>query len=83
MEAHEGPTPARLGLAMAMAFQLLNSVEERVSESLRELREEADSPETEKGLWFDQLSGLVKAGASADSIRILICAPPSTTASVV
>jgi len=68
LEAHEGPTPTRLGLAMAMAFQLLNSVEERVSESLRELREEADSPETEKGLWFDQLSGLVKAGASADSI---------------
>ena len=67
-ETHEGPTPARLGLAMAMAFQLLNSVEERVSESLRELREEADSPETEKGLWFDQLSGLVTAGASADSI---------------
>lgn len=67
-QIHEGPAPARLGLAMAMAFQLLNSVEERVSESLRERREESESPVPEKGLWFDQLSGLVKAGASPESI---------------
>ncbi len=63
-----GPAPARLGLVMAMAFQLLNSVEERVSETLREHREESDSPETERGLWVDQLARLIEAGASPDSI---------------
>ena len=36
--------PARLGLALAMAFQLLNTVEERVSETLRDRREESGSP---------------------------------------
>ena len=50
-----GEPPARLGLALAMAFQLLNTVEERVSETLRERREESGSPEAERGLWADQL----------------------------
>jgi phosphoenolpyruvate carboxylase len=60
--------PARLGLALAMAFQLLNTVEERVSETLRDRREESGSPEAERGLWADQLVELVRAGATSESI---------------
>ncbi len=60
--------PARLGLALAMAFQLLNTVEEQVSETLRDRREESGSPEAERGLWADQLAELVRAGATAESI---------------
>ena len=60
--------PARLGLALAMAFQLLNTVEERVSETLRDRREESGSPEAERGLWADQLAELVRAGATPESI---------------
>ncbi|MCX6861790.1 MAG: phosphoenolpyruvate carboxylase, partial [Verrucomicrobia bacterium] len=63
-----GEPPARLGLALAMAFQLLNTVEERVSETLRERREESGSPEAERGLWADQLVELVRAGGTAESI---------------
>jgi phosphoenolpyruvate carboxylase len=60
--------PARLGLALAMAFQLLNTVEERVSETLRDRREESGSPEAERGLWADQLVELVRAGGTPESI---------------
>jgi len=60
--------PARLGLALAMAFQLLNTVEEQVSETLRDRREESGSPEAERGLWADQLAELVRAGATSESI---------------
>ena len=63
-----GEPPARLGLALAMAFQLLNTVEERVSETLRERREESGSPEAERGLWADQLVELVRAGGTAETI---------------
>ena len=66
--ADSGEPPARLGLALAMAFQLLNTVEERVSETLRERREESGSPEAERGLWADQLVELVRAGGTPDSI---------------
>jgi phosphoenolpyruvate carboxylase len=66
--ADSGQPPARLGLALAMAFQLLNTVEERVSETLRERREESGSPEAERGLWADQLVELVRAGGTPDSI---------------
>lgn len=64
----EAEPPARLGLALAMAFQLLNTVEERVSETLRDRREASGSPESERGLWADQLVELVRAGATAESI---------------
>ena len=60
--------PPRLGLALALAFQLLNTVEERVSETLRERREESGSPEAERGLWSDQLRELVRAGGTPESI---------------
>ena len=66
--APEGEPPPRLGLALALAFQLLNTVEERVSETLRERREASGSPEAERGLWADQLQELVRSGATAESI---------------
>ena len=64
--------PARLGLAYAMAFQLLNTVEEHASESMRRLREGAEGPEAERGLWGDALASLRDAGASpADVLRVM------------
>ncbi len=60
--------PARLGLGLAMAFQLLNTVEEHAAESMRHLRESAEGPEAERGLWADQLAGLGRSGASAEAI---------------
>ncbi|MFM7556364.1 MAG: phosphoenolpyruvate carboxylase, partial [Verrucomicrobiota bacterium] len=60
--------PPRLGLALALAFQLLNTVEERVSETLRDRRELSGSPEAERGLWSDQLMELVRAGATPESL---------------
>ena len=53
-----GEVPARLGLAYAMAFQLLNTVEEHAAESMRHLREGAEGPEAERGLWGEVLAGL-------------------------
>ena len=58
----------RLGLALAMAFQLLNTVEEHVAETVRALREEAEGPASERGLWADQLDALKHAGASPEAI---------------
>ena len=45
-----------------------NTVEERVSETLRDRREESGSPEAERGLWADQLVELVRAGGTSESI---------------
>jgi len=60
--------PNRLGLALAMAFQLLNTVEEHAAESMRQLRETTDGPEKELGLWADQLMGLQRAGATGEAL---------------
>lgn len=60
--------PNRLGLALAMAFQLLNTVEEHVSESMRRLRENTDSAEAELGLWADQLESLKREGATPEMV---------------
>lgn len=74
--------PARLGLGLAMAFQLLNTVEEHAAESMRHLRESAEGPEAERGLWADQLAGLGKIGASpeaiAQSVRLVEVEPVFT-----
>ena len=64
--------PARLGLGLAVAFQLLNTVEEHAAESMRHLRETAEGPEAERGLWADQLAGLLTSGATADSIATVL-----------
>lgn len=63
-----GDGPPRLGLAMAMAFQLLNTVEEHVAETVRSLREEAEGLASERGLWADQLQALQQSGATPAEI---------------
>ena len=60
--------PARLGLGLAMAFQLLNTVEEHAAESMRHLRESAEGPEAERGLWADQLAVLARIGTGPEAI---------------
>ena len=60
--------PPRLGLALAMAFQLLNTVEEHVAETVRALREESEGPASERGLWADQLHALQESGASSEEL---------------
>jgi len=61
--------PPRLALGLAMAFQLLNTVEEHAAESMRHLRESAEGPEAERGLWADQLAELQRDGATPEAIR--------------
>ena len=60
--------PPRQGLALAMAFQLLNTVEEHVAETVRSLREEAEGLASERGLWADQIHALQQSGASSEEI---------------
>jgi phosphoenolpyruvate carboxylase len=57
-----GLPPDRLGLAYAVAFQLLNMVEENAASSVRELREEHEGLAAEHGLWGAQLARLKAAG---------------------
>ncbi len=64
--------PARLGLALALAFQLLNTVEEHAAESMRHLRESAEGAEAERGLWADQLAALKRAGIPAPTIAAVL-----------
>lgn len=66
--------PPRLGLAYAMAFQLLNTVEEQAAEAMRHLRESTEGPAAERGLWADQLAELRRAGADDPSIAAAIAA---------
>jgi len=63
-----GKLPARLGQAYSIAFQVLNMVEELVSAHMRHLRERAEGPEAEHGLWGSQLAQLKKDGIAPESI---------------
>jgi phosphoenolpyruvate carboxylase len=63
-----GEAPTRLGLALALAFQLLNTVEEHAAESMRQLRETAEGSEAERGLWADQLAGLRRLSATPEGV---------------
>src|SRR5262245_52119130 len=47
--------PARLGQAYSVAFQLLNLVEENVSEQTRRRRESGEGTAAERGLWGEAL----------------------------
>ena len=67
-----GEPPARLGLALALAFQLLNSVEEHAAESMRQLRESAEGAEAERGLWADQLAALKRAGLPSATLASVL-----------
>jgi phosphoenolpyruvate carboxylase len=64
--------PARLGLAYAVAFQLLNMVEENAAGAMRELREEHEGLAAEHGLWGSQLARLKGAGFTAEQIAARI-----------
>jgi phosphoenolpyruvate carboxylase len=68
----EPEPPARLGLAYAMAFQLLNTVEEHAAESMRHLREAAEGPEAERGLWGEVLASLGRSGAQAGPLAAVM-----------
>jgi phosphoenolpyruvate carboxylase len=66
--------PARLGLAYAMAFQILNTVEEQAAAAMRHLRESTEGPAAERGLWADQLAELRRAGTDDPSLAAAIAA---------
>ena len=59
-------TPPRLELALSVAFQLLNMVEENASGQTRILREYGHG--AEPGTWGDQIGKLVEQGFSAQEI---------------
>lgn len=60
--------PARLGLAYAVAFQLLNLVEETAAADMRRLREDSEGAEAERGLWADQLAECRRQGATGEEL---------------
>lgn len=62
------PLPARLGQVYAIAFQLLNLIEESVAASVRRERERLGGPAAEPGLWGANLHRLAEAGVSAADI---------------
>ncbi len=67
------PEPNRaLGQALSIAFQLLNIVEERAASQIRRLREKANGPESEPGMWPDNLRQMKALGLSErDLIEVL------------
>jgi phosphoenolpyruvate carboxylase len=60
--------PDELGLAFAVAFQLLNMVEESAAASMRRLRESHEGLNAERGLWGNQLCRLKEEGFGASEI---------------
>jgi len=76
-------TTRSLGQAYSIAFQLLNIVEERTAAQVRRLREKKHGPESEKGLWADNLKQLRALGLNeADILAALreVCVEPVLTA---
>ncbi len=61
-------TPARMGQVYSIAFQLLNMVEELASAEMRALRERAEGPGAEHGLWGSQLARLAQSGFTEGQI---------------
>lgn len=62
--------PSQLGLVYAVAFQLLNMVEENAAGTMRELREAHEGLVAERGIWGDQLERLKAAGFSPEEIAV-------------
>ncbi|GAB4110258.1 MAG: phosphoenolpyruvate carboxylase [Roseiflexaceae bacterium] len=62
------PSHDRAIQAFAIAFQLLNQVEENAATQTRRLVEEANGPAAERGLWGQILQQLREAGISDDQI---------------
>jgi phosphoenolpyruvate carboxylase len=64
--------PEELGLGFAVAFQLLNMVEESAAASMRRLREMHEGLSAERGLWGSHLSSLKEQSfAAAEITRIM------------
>jgi phosphoenolpyruvate carboxylase len=63
-----GKLPARLGQVYATAFQMLNLIEETVSNQVRRAREKAVGLASEPGLWGANLRRLADAGLDAPAI---------------
>lgn len=61
-------TGRKLGQAYSIAFQLLNIVEERTASQVRRLREKQRGPESETGLWADNLHQMKRAGLDETAI---------------
>jgi phosphoenolpyruvate carboxylase len=60
--------PDRSSQVYAIAFQLLNMVEENTAVQARRSREAAEGVASEHGLWGERLAGLKNAGFSPDQI---------------
>lgn len=70
-----GEAPPRLGLALSVAFQLLNMVEENAAAQTRELRERGEAgadASPESGTWADQLARLKKEGFSETDLSAVM-----------
>ncbi len=65
---HEGPFPDRLGQAYAIAFQILNLVEETVAGQVRHQRESREGLQAEPGLWGSYFKRLRAEGLDAASV---------------
>jgi phosphoenolpyruvate carboxylase len=63
-----GAPPQRLGLALSVAFQLLNMVEENAAAQTRSLRDRVEGVCAEPGAWGAQLQRLKQMGVEAGSI---------------
>ena len=60
--------PPRAGQVYSIAFQLLNMAEELAAADMRSLRERAEGPAAEHGLWGRQLARLAESGFTAEQI---------------
>ncbi len=60
--------PPRLGLALSVAFQILNMVEEHAAAHIRELRERSEGLCAERGCWGSQLKRMKEAGITPEEI---------------
>jgi phosphoenolpyruvate carboxylase len=77
-----GPNRA-LGQALSIAFQMLNIVEERAAARTRRLRESESGPESEPGLWPDNLREMKSLGLTEKQLLDVlrsVCVEPVLTA---
>lgn len=75
--------PEGLGMALSVAFQLLNLVEENTSREVRSLREASEGVEAEPGCWGAVLGALGRDGVGAEEVVEAlrrVCVEPVLTA---
>ncbi len=63
-----GEVPPRMGLALSVAFQLLNMVEENAAARTRALREQAEGVSAEPGSWGAHLARLKEQGVPGPTL---------------